>query len=319
MLTYNLRDLNKLAKKNSFNRDTLEKVLRLSEMLKVFNEHDELKGKYILKGGTAINLCLFDFPRLSVDIDMNFNLKCTREEMLEMRELHRNIIKSTVAQEGYTVDPKSRFTFTLDSYLLKYTNAIGSSDNIKVELNYSNRIQILEAVYYKISSTIVDNEKILGLNKVELYGSKIAALIGRTTARDVYDVSKMIESKVIINTELDNLRKCSIFYLMTSNEFQTIEELINQFKSNMQNMTFRVIRRNLIPMMHTGTRIDIEPFKKNVVKFIEELFQLSKDEQEFVDSFIKGEYKPELLFDEKTASNIKEHPMAIWKMMNYKK
>lgn len=78
MKTYNLRDLNKLAEEVSFNRDTLEKVLRLAELLKLFNSHEEIKGEYILKGGTAINLCLFDFPRLSVDIDMNFNHESTR-------------------------------------------------------------------------------------------------------------------------------------------------------------------------------------------------------------------------------------------------
>ena len=318
MITYNLRELNQLAKKKKFNRDTLEKVLRLSELFKVFNEHIELKGKYILKGGTAINLCLFDFPRLSVDIDMNFNLDCTREEMLEIRELHRNIIKSHVTEGGYTVDPKSRFTFTLDSYLLKYINAVGSTDNVKVELNYSNRIQILDPIDYTISSSIVDNEKVLGLNKIELYGSKIAALIGRTTARDVYDVSEMIKSNIIVNNELSYLRKCSIFYLLTSNEFQPLEELIKQFKSSMQNMTFRVIRRSLIPMMHTGVNVDLDQLKKSVVDFIEELFILTQDENKFVNSFIKGEYKPELLFKEHIASKIKEHPMALWKMMNYK-
>jgi hypothetical protein len=97
--------------------------------------------------------------------------------MLEMRELHRKLISAFVALDGYTIDPKSRFTFTLDSYLLKYTNAAGSRDNIKIELNYSNRVQILEPENYKLSSKIIDNESILALNKVELYGSKIAALI----------------------------------------------------------------------------------------------------------------------------------------------
>ncbi len=72
MRSYNIRDLTNIAQYNRFNRDTLEKVLRLSELLKLFNENEEFKGKYVLKGGTAINLCLFDFPRLSVDIDMNF-------------------------------------------------------------------------------------------------------------------------------------------------------------------------------------------------------------------------------------------------------
>jgi len=316
MRSYNIRDLTNIAQYNKFNRDTLEKVLRLSELLKLFNENEELKGKYVLKGGTAINLCLFDFPRLSVDIDMNFNSNSSKEEMLEMRELHRKLISAFVALDGYTIDPKSRFTFTLDSYLLKYTNAAGSRDNIKIELNYSNRIQILEPVIYKLSSKIIDNDSILALNKVELYGSKIAALIGRTTARDVFDVFQLVNNQIILDNELDILKKCSIFYLLMSNEFQPIGDLLNQFKKNMENLSFSTIKRNLIPLLHVGQRIDTDPFKKTVSQFIETLFELTETEQKYIDSFNAGEFKPELLFDKAIADRLKEHPMALWKMMN---
>lgn len=292
--------------------------MRLSELLTLFNENEELKGKYVLKGGTAINLCLFDFPRLSVDIDMNFNSNSSKEEMLEMRELHRKLISAFVALDGYTIDPKSRFTFTLDSYLLKYTNAAGSRDNIKIELNYSNRIQILEPVNYKLSSKIIDNESILALNKVELYGSKIAALIGRTTARDIFDVFQLINKQILLDSELDMLKKCSIFYLLTSNEFQSLGDLLNQFKKNMENMSFSAIKRNLIPLLHVGERIDTDAFKQTVSQFIETLFELTETEQKYIDSFNAGEFNPELLFDKAIADRLKEHPMVLWKMMNRK-
>ena len=316
MRSYNLRDLTNIAQYNKFNRDTLEKVFRLSELLKLFNENEELKGKYVLKGGTAINLCLFDFPRLSVDIDMNFNSNSSKEEMLEMRELHRKLINAFVALDGYTIDPKSRFTFTLDSYLLKYTNAAGSRDNIKIELNYSNRIQILEPVNYKLSSKIIDNESILALNKVELYGSKIAALIGRTTARDIFDVFQLINKQILLDSELDMLKKCSIFYLLMSNEFQPFGDLLNQFKKNMENLSYSAIKRNLIPLLHVGETIDIDDFKQTVSQFIETLFELTETEQKYIDSFNEGKFNPELLFHKTIADRLKEHPMVLWKMMN---
>lgn len=315
--SYNLRDLTNIAQLNKFNRDTLEKVLRLSELLKLFNENEELKGKYVLKGGTAINLCLFDFPRLSVDIDMNFNSNSSKKEMLEVRELHRKLISAFIALDGYTIDPKSRFTFSLDSYLLKYTNAAGSRDNIKIELNYSNRIQILEPENYKLSSKIIDNESILALNKIELYGSKIAALIVRTTARDVFDVFQLVNNKILLDSELDMLKKCSIFYLLTSNEFQPLSDLLNQFKKNMGNLSFSAIKRNLIPLLHVGERIDIDALKNTVSHFIETLFELTETEQKYIDSFNAGEFNPELLFDKEIADILKEHPMALWKMKNH--
>ena len=40
-----------------------------------------------LKGGTAINLTIFNLPRLSVDIDLDFSENINRDEMLEKRPI----------------------------------------------------------------------------------------------------------------------------------------------------------------------------------------------------------------------------------------
>lgn len=77
--------LGRMAKDMGFVRDTLEKVYRLADVLK-FMEEDELLSKSIaLKGGTAINLTIFDLPRLSVDIDLDYCKSIEREEMLADR------------------------------------------------------------------------------------------------------------------------------------------------------------------------------------------------------------------------------------------
>lgn len=319
MKTYTLVELNKLSKDLNYNRDSLEKVLRLSEVLKLFNEHDELKGKYVLKGGTAINLCLFDFPRLSVDIDLDFNRNLNKENLEDVRKLHQKIISENLAINGYQISPKSRFSYTLDSYLLQYTNAIGSVDNINIEINYSNRVHVLTPKEYKVSSKVIEKMSILGLDKVELYGSKIAALIGRTTARDIFDVNEMITNQVIKEEEYDMLRKNVLFYLLLSNEFESLEVLLNRFKENIKGIDYNNIRRNLIPMLKVGTKIDIEELKDNVVNYIDELFVLTKDEQKYIELYNAGQFKPFLLFeDEKIVKAIINHPMAIWKMMNFK-
>lgn len=44
---------------------------------------------------------------------------------------------------------------------------------------------------------------------------------------------------------------------------------------------------------------------------------LTPEEKEYLELFETGEYRPELLFeDDEIIWNIKEHPMAIWKMKN---
>jgi hypothetical protein len=60
------------AQSGGFRPDMLEKVAHLLALLESINVHPVLKGKFALKGGTALNLFVFYVPRLSVDIDLNF-------------------------------------------------------------------------------------------------------------------------------------------------------------------------------------------------------------------------------------------------------
>ena len=60
-----------VAEASGFRADMVEKVIHLLNLLNTLNSHPFLKGKWALKGGTAINLFKPDIPRLSVDIDLN--------------------------------------------------------------------------------------------------------------------------------------------------------------------------------------------------------------------------------------------------------
>ncbi|MBZ0186253.1 MAG: nucleotidyl transferase AbiEii/AbiGii toxin family protein [Candidatus Obscuribacterales bacterium] len=60
------------AAKTGFRPDTLEKVIRLLDLLQQISIDEFLRQRLVLKGGTALNLFVFDVPRLSVDIDLNY-------------------------------------------------------------------------------------------------------------------------------------------------------------------------------------------------------------------------------------------------------
>ena len=88
--------LGKQAKELGFVRDTYEKVCRLTDILKFF-ENDALLGNSLaLKGGTAINLTIFNFPRLSVDIDLDYSKNVTRDEMMATRSIINDRIEFRV-------------------------------------------------------------------------------------------------------------------------------------------------------------------------------------------------------------------------------
>jgi len=73
------------AQATGFRPEVLEKVIHLLNLLEGFNSHPFLKGRWALKGGTALNLFLFDVPRLSVDIDLNYVGAVDSETMMAER------------------------------------------------------------------------------------------------------------------------------------------------------------------------------------------------------------------------------------------
>jgi len=73
------------AEATGFRAEMLEKSVRMLALLDAIRDHPLLDGKLALKGGTALNLFVFNVPRLSVDIDLNYVGAASRDDMLEER------------------------------------------------------------------------------------------------------------------------------------------------------------------------------------------------------------------------------------------
>ena len=131
------------ARKYGFQRDTLEKVIRLYQILKDMSGIPLFRDCFALKGGTAINLVCFNLPRLSVDIDLDFSKDVSREAMLAEREQINEHIQKYMAASGYTLSLKSKQYHALDSFVYEYVNAGGMKDNLKIEINYMLRAHVL--------------------------------------------------------------------------------------------------------------------------------------------------------------------------------
>ena len=216
---YNKTYLERKAKYMGFIRDTLEKVLRLADILEYFNTNPLLSETLALKGGTAINLTIFNLPRLSVDIDLDYLKTDSRDDMLKNREKINSVIDRFMASQGYNKSPKSKTPYSLDSWVYKYTNTGGNLDNIKIEINYSLRSHILCAEERSIiTEYFSSNYKIKTLAPIEIYASKINALFNRAAARDLYDIRNMIEFGLFDEGEEPLLKKGVIFYAAISSK-----------------------------------------------------------------------------------------------------
>ncbi len=312
MRAYNRIELEKVAKETGFIRDNLEKVIRLSNILEFLVSNDDLKGKVTLKGGTAINLTVFDMPRLSVDIDLDYCCNSDKERMMADRAVIGQEILGYMQSNGYTLHPSSKNTHALDSWVFSYLNAGGNRANIKIEINYMMRAHILKPLTRKTSVPFIEEVDVYALAPLELFGSKIKALIERAAPRDLYDVNRMLKENIIKDDQMNILRKIVVFYLAVGGKNKPEKEYSFE---RIRNIRFPQIRSALIPVLKKTEKFDFEEAKTNVISFLSGLLILGDAEKDFIESFNQGEYKPEVLFDDREiVERIKEHPMALWKM-----
>ena len=314
MPSYNKQILSKQAQEFGFIRDTFEKMLRLAEMLKFISSDPLLSKSLALKGGTAINLVIFTLPRLSVDIDLDYSFNNSRDEMLKGREEITSIIRRYMASEDYELSGKSKTTHSLDSFVCSYTNSGGTRDAIKIEVNYSLRCHVLPLVTMPIKTLGVFTETVvLSVAPIEIFAGKINALLARTAARDLYDMSNMVRFGLFDEAESSMLRKCALLYLTISSDKVPYSFDIGCI----QGLTNHIIRTDLRPVLRKKDSFDLISAQKIVTDYITRLLVINDSERRYLESFRNGEYKPELLFDDDVVvQRIRNHPMALWKMQN---
>lgn len=258
-----------LSYKTNFIRDNLEKVLRLSEILKFLNNDNIFKNKLDLKGGTAINLTAVELPRLSVDIDLDFTENLSKEKIKETKETFTKRLLDYMWQENYTLSVSSKEHYALLSFTFNYINNAGNRDNIKIEINFMDRCHILPLESKKILvKGIFNSFEVLALNTIELYASKINALLSRATPRDLYDVTKMIENNIIKNTT--TLKKCLIFYNMIGGE----QDIDNLSFENIEKITFTKFKTQLKPVIAKSDKFNIEEAKTMVITYLKNLIKI---------------------------------------------
>ena len=303
--------LGRQAKELGFVRDTYEKVCRLTEILKFF-ENDDLLGKSLaLKGGTAINLTIFNLPRLSVDIDLDFSENVPRDDMLASGSSISGRIAKYMTANAYLLSPKSRQYHALDSFVFEYTNAAGMRDNIKVEINYLLRCHVLEVEQRRFESTWQPAGLfVLSVAPIEVFASKIVALLNRTAARDLYDVHNLVRFGLFDESEEVLLRKCVVYYSAIASQSPPSSFELNSIDQVSQNR----IKTDLYPVLRNREQFNLQAAQSQVKTWLEALLTLEDNEWKFLEAFRDKNYRPDLLFDSgEILERIKNHPMALWK------
>lgn len=293
---------------SGFRAPELEKVYRIMLILSEINR-GLLKELLALRGGTAINLCFEELPRLSVDIDLAAIRNGDKERMLKNKDLTRRELTTILSGARYKYEEHFD-DYALDRFDVKYRNTFGSPDRIKIEINYiSSRIPIYGVTSSKPYNIFdISTEEVQTLSIVETYGSKIEALFKRHTPRDLFDVYLLTKHKDKVETS--KLRKCTIFSCCI--------EIPQDFRSSLQStpadtITEKQVNDKLRPYLHRDFNFELNSVKETVGEFCAKLLRLESGEQKFLNTFLQDKkYLPELLFPNE--SHLQDHSGIKWRL-----
>ena len=310
--------IEEISNRTGFIKSTLEKVERLLNILEWINNHEKLSELLALKGGTAINTAVFNFPRLSVDIDLDLTENLKKDEMLKERENIHNLLVNYLKANTYKINiEKSKNVYALDTIVAEYVDIKGNIDNIKIEINYMNRVHILETKNIKVSTDVFEDKhlSIHCIHPIEIYAAKLCALLSRTTARDLYDVYTLSKYNLFDNEEKRLLKQCFMLEYIAVNDYKLEDMDIEKIEK----LKRQDIKTKLLPTLkdRNPKKNNVDEMKREVREYLKDILVVDDNIKEFYDKFQKGIYEPELLFDDKEIiERIKEHPMIMWKLNN---
>jgi hypothetical protein len=307
------------SRTSGFRPEMLEKAVHLLNLLEAINSHPFLKGKFALKGGTALNLFLFDIPRLSVDIDLNYIASGDREIMLTERpDLERALI-SVFERGDFIVKSTSGDEHAGGKWRLGYLSSAGAGGNLEVDLNYLIRTPLWPV--QSLDSHLIGSwqaREIPVMDVHELAAGKITALLTRHKARDLYDCRELFGSGLL---NLVKLRVAfTVYGAMSRKDWRTVSvEDVNFDPKELANELIPVLREGAIKIAGDASEYG-RKLVDDVRIGLSGILPLIEAEVDFLNLLLdSGEINSSLLTsDAELQARITHHPGLLWKALNVK-
>ena len=302
--------IRELAQNAGFPAENLEKVLRLRELLIEFHRHTFLKGKLVLKGGTALNLFYLNLARLSVDIDLNYIGHVDREATLKERPDICKAVEQIAAGLGYQLQ-NGVDDYALREWYLNFTNSAARPDRVQVEINFLMRACALPP--QELNAAAIGDAapcRYVVLSLEELFAGKTKAMIDRHHPRDLYDLYRFSNAGLPHDGKL--LRKLTVLFASTMDrDFRTYH--MDRF----QVLDQKELERLLYPLLRADDRPTFDKMLSAVSPLLKTVLDHER-ESSYLAAIASGKYQPELLFPKQPeiVERIAQHPALLWKTVN---
>lgn len=275
-------------------------VQLLLDLLPSLNQTKE----FALKGGTALNFFIRDYPRLSIDIDLTYLPINSRPAALAG-------IKNGI--DNLSIDIKKRFpeiniTPSISGDTVSKLIIRRDLSQIKVEVNTVLRGSIYDPVEMELSPKLQhDFERfaevqVLSIN--DLYGGKLCATLDRQHPRDLFDVKILLEAEGITN----EIKTAFIGYLVSHS--RPINELLSPNILDLSEIYFNEFEGMTDEKVHLDELIQIQNELPAIIKKM-----LTESDKEFLVSFKNGSPNWDLY----EIKHLKNLPGVKWKLLNIKR
>lgn len=257
---------------------------------------------FALKGGTAINMFVWDMPRLSVDIDLTYLPFGERETAMQNIAEALQRIKERI--EATIPNCRARLVPQSDGQEAKLTCQIPGAQ-IKIEVNTTMRGHLFPPQEMDITDAVEEEfgrfATMSVLAKAELFGGKLCAALDRQHPRDLFDVSQLYAQGGLS----DDIRQGFIIGLLSSP--RPIHEMI---RPNLMDHR-RTFETQFAGM--TETPFSYEDFEATRERLIADIRAgFTEDQKRFLLSFKNAEPDWKLFPHER----LKDLPAVQWKLRN---
>lgn len=313
MAAPSVQTLQRLADETGNQLGSLEKVLRLLDLLQEIAGDSFLSERLALKGGTALNAFHLGLDRLSVDIDLNYVGALDRETMLSERPILDAALNRLLDSQGYGVR-RQPSQHAGGKWLARYGSALGGNATLELDVNYMARQPLFGAA--RMDSIPLGGKRatdILVLNLEEIVAGKLVALFDRDAGRDLFDARRVLS----INGLDWNRIKAAVLAIGASGRHdwrtRSVSDIRGDRNEIRQNLTI-CLRRG-----HFAGTDEIENWIEETVGLCRGrhafLFDLTPNEREFLDRLLdNGEIDSRLLnVAPEVQARIATMPMLAWK------
>lgn len=283
-----------LKQQYGFEDLALEKALRSLHLIDAINQHKDLRGDFILYGGTALHMFYVPIHRLSVDLDLIY---CGGDEP-DALERTQDALEEVFRRFG---TPIHKGLFTRREFMLweviypvqshaPYTPI----DSIRIDMNFQPETLLYPRQWlpsHRLGA--YQTRDVLIADPYDVAAGKLNALLGRTKTRDLYDVNLLSNSP-----DWDIRRVQNAFLASHAKKGVDVRTRISPKGLVVDKDD---LRNNLLPLLKTGTCEDVpgslnrygENLLQNARLYWNKLLALTPEQHERLDAALHGWLKGE--------------------------